>query len=70
MDEKIEAEIGSNLTVYKIDYLIANLMVFYKGAVDYNSLNSMPLDELLQLNDFADKINRDIEQSSKKASRR
>lgn len=49
-----------------IDYLIANLMVFYKGALSYSELQSMPLPELYQLNEYAVKINREIEKEAKK----
>lgn len=31
-------------------------MVFYKGAVSYNDLQSMPLPELFKLQEFAVKI--------------
>jgi hypothetical protein len=45
-------------------------MVFYKGAVSYGDLNEMPLDEVLQLNHFASKINKAQEYESKKAMRK
>jgi len=52
-----------------IGYLIANLMVFYKGAISYKELINMPIPELLELQKYAEKINREIENESRRRSK-
>jgi len=49
-----------------LDYLISCLMVFYKGALSYTDLQSMPIPELYQLNAHAAKINKEIEKEVNK----
>jgi len=49
-----------------IDYIIAHLMVFYKGALSYSELNEMPYPEILKLNHFADRINKARERAIKR----
>ncbi len=49
--------------------MIANLMVFYKGAISYKEFQEMPINDLIDLNNFAQKINREQEKEMKKASR-
>lgn len=50
----------------EIDYIISNLMVFYKGALSYETLQNMPLPEIYQLNLHAGRISKEIEKASKK----
>jgi len=56
MDEQIDE---------KIDYIIAHLMVFYKGALSYKQLQEMPYPEILKLNEFAQRINKERERAAK-----
>ena len=49
----------------EVDYIIAHLMVFYKGALSYSELQAMPYPELLKLNEFAERINKERERASK-----
>jgi len=49
-----------------LDRLIANLMVFYKGALSYETLQAMPVPDLLQLRDEADRINKEVERKQKR----
>ena len=48
-----------------LDRLIANLMVFYKGALTYEALQKMPIPELLVLRDEADRINKEVARKQK-----
>jgi len=41
-------------------------MVFYKGAVTFDNLKHMPLDEIFQLNFYAHKYKQQIERESKR----
>jgi hypothetical protein len=45
--------------------LIANLAVFYKGAMSLEDLESMPVDKLQDLNERANKIIKEAEQKAK-----
>jgi hypothetical protein len=36
-------------------------MVFYKGALSFEALNSMPVDRLIELNEDADRILKEAE---------
>lgn len=36
--------------------MCANLMVFYKGALDYETLMWMPIPEVLRLNEYAERM--------------
>lgn len=56
MDESIQR---------KIDWLFANLMVFYKGGLTYSELNNMPIPLVLKYYEFANQINREAERKSK-----
>ena len=56
MDEEISS---------KIDWVIPNLMVFYKGALSYNDLQIMPYPDILKLNDYAQRINKERERALK-----
>lgn len=56
MDEQIDEQ---------IDYIIAHLMVFYKGALSYSELQEMPYPEILRLNEFAGRINKERERAVK-----
>lgn len=56
MDEEIDA---------RIDYIIAHLMVFYKGALSYTELQEMPYPEIFKLNKFAERINKERERAAK-----
>jgi hypothetical protein len=56
MDETLES---------RIDWMFANLMVFYKGGLSFTELNNMPIPLVLTYYDYADKINREIERQSK-----
>ena len=49
----------------KIDYIIAHLMVFYKGSLSYSQLQGMPYPEILKLNEFAERINKERERATK-----
>jgi len=49
-----------------LGYLIANLMVFYEGAISYSELKEMPLPELIELQRYAERINREIEYETKR----
>lgn len=40
-------------------------MVFYKGALSFETLNSMPVDRLIELNDDANKIIKEAEAQAK-----
>lgn len=40
-------------------------MVFYKGALPYNELQGMPYPEILKLNEFAERINKERERAAK-----
>ncbi len=46
-------------------YLIANLAVFYKGAVSIRELESMPIPKILELNQYAERINQEVERKLK-----
>lgn len=56
MDESIGA---------KIDWMFANLMVFYKGGLSYTELNYMPIPLVLEYNSHAERINKDAERKAK-----
>lgn len=49
---------------------MANLMVYYKGAITYNELQNMPIPEMLKLQEYAEKITKkqqaELERQSKK----
>lgn len=45
-------------------------MVYYKGALSYETLISMPIDEILVLRENADRMNREEEKRIKKASKK
>ena len=49
----------------RIDYLISHLMVFYKGAISYGEFQKMPYPEILKLNKFAERINKERERAAK-----
>ena len=40
-------------------------MVFYKGALSWETLNAMPIDQLIDLNNQADRIIKEAERKSK-----
>lgn len=40
-------------------------MVFYKGALQYETLMAMPMDKLIDLNDDADKMIKEAERKAK-----
>lgn len=40
-------------------------MVFYKGAISYKELREMPIPEIINLQEYADKINKEIKKASK-----
>lgn len=40
-------------------------MVFYKGGLSYTELQNMPIPEVLKLNNFAQRINKDQERAAK-----
>ena len=40
-------------------------MVFYKGAVSFESLNAMPIDRVIELNEDANRIIEEAERKSK-----
>jgi hypothetical protein len=44
-------------------------MVFYKGAVNYKDFQEMPIPEIVNLKNNAERINREINREQKKASR-
>jgi hypothetical protein len=71
LDEGDEPEIDivSRFSVSQLDFIIADLMVFYKGAVTYSEFMSMPIDEILQLQYFAHNINKEVERRNKQASK-
>lgn len=56
MDETLES---------RIDYMFANLMVFYKGGLSYTELNNMPIPLVLKYYEFADQMNREAERKAK-----
>jgi len=45
-------------------------MVYYKGAIAYSELQVMPIPELIELIDNAQRINRDIEAEQKRRMRK
>lgn len=45
------------------------MMVFYKGSISYNEFQEMPINDLIDLNNFAQKISSEHEKEMKKASR-
>lgn len=49
----------------KIDYMIATLMVFYKGSLSYDRLMSLPIPKLRSLCEYAVKINKEQERAAK-----
>jgi hypothetical protein len=71
LDEGDEPEIDivSRFSVSQLDFIIADLMVFYKGAVTYSDFMCMPIDEILQLQYFAHNINKEVERRNKQASK-
>jgi len=71
LDEGNEQEINDDarFPVEQLDFIIADLMVFYKGAVSYSEFRSMPIDEVLQLKQFADRINKEVERRNKQANK-
>jgi hypothetical protein len=40
-----------------LDYIAANLAVFYNGAVSLKELEAMPIPAVLNLNEYAARIN-------------
>lgn len=49
----------------KIDWMFANLMVFYKGGLSYSELNNMPIPLVLEYHEYAERMNREAEIRSK-----
>ena len=49
----------------EVEFLIADLAVFYKGAVTFSELEHMPLSKVYRLNKYADKMNKEIERQAK-----
>lgn len=49
----------------KIGYIIASLMVFYKGSLSYDRLMSLPIPELTRLCEYAAKITKEQERAAK-----
>lgn len=49
----------------KIDWMFANLMVFYKGGLSYTELNNMPIPLVLNYYEYAEKMNKEAERKSK-----
>lgn len=49
----------------KIDWMFANLMVFYKGGLSYTELNNMPIPLVLEYHDYAEKMNKEAERRAK-----
>lgn len=47
--------------------MIANIMCFYKGSFSYETLNNMPLDEVIYWNEMAYRINEEHQREIKKA---
>lgn len=45
--------------------MIANLMVFYKGALSYHDLQEMPYPEVFKLNKLAAQINEETQRAMK-----
>jgi len=45
--------------------MIANLMKFYEGAVSYEAFQAMPYPDILKLNEFAERINKETERNIK-----
>jgi len=41
-------------------------MVFYKGALSYKELKEMPIPEILEWQEHANRINQEIQRASKK----
>ncbi len=49
----------------EIDYMIAWLMVLYKGSMSYDRLMSMPIPKLVKLCEYASKIAKEQEKAAK-----
>lgn len=49
----------------RIDWMFANLMVFYKGGLSYTELNNMPLPLVIKYNDYAIKMQKEAERMAK-----
>lgn len=48
-----------------LDWLIADLLVFYKGGFSYTELNNLPLPLLYDYYKIACKMNKDAERAAK-----
>ena len=60
----------SNLELEEIEELIANLGIYYKGAITILELEQIPLPKVFQLNKFAkkreDKVKNEISKSNQR----
>lgn len=48
----------------KIDWMFANLMVFYKGGLSYTELNNMPLPLVIKYYEYGEKMNKEAERKA------
>jgi hypothetical protein len=44
----------------ELEYLIADLIVFYKGSNSFDEYLNMPLTKIYRLNEYANRINNEI----------
>ena len=61
----MDEEIGE-----RIDFLIANLMVYYKGAISYKDFQEMSYADILKHERYASQINQAREREIKKSMSR
>ena len=48
----------------ELEYLIANLIVFYKGSNSFDEYWNMPLTRVYRLNEYANRISDEIEKKT------
>jgi len=60
----------SDFELEEIEELIANLAIYYKGAISILELEQIPLSKVFQLNKFANKRERQIKQEMSKVNSR